>query len=240
MKGYIYKYFNHITNKVYIGQTVDLVSRKGAHKYKSEFVVNKFYNAVRKYGWDTFEFSIVTEIEAPNEELCTIALDYLETLYIKSYNSFLNGYNSTPGGHSARGMKRSEEYKNYCRNRTYSEETRNKMSIAAKNRIVSEKTREKYRKNAIDRNFSKYRELTVEKRNAAIKRALAKPIIQLDTDNKIINEFDSISDAKLFVKNNLAPHLSLRGIEKALIRHCKGETKKIIYYGFIWKYKTDV
>ena len=114
------------------------------------------------------------------------------------------------------------------------------MSIAAKNRIISDYTREKYRKNAIKREFSKYRELTTEKRNEAIRKSLAKSIIQLDTNNNIINEFQSLTEAVKFIKNNLAPDLTIRGIEKSLIRHCKGRTIKDSYYGFVWKYKTDV
>lgn len=240
MRGYIYRYFNPITNKSYIGQTTDLPNRKSSHKGKAVYTRNKFYNAVRKYGWETFEYSIVTEIDAPDEESCTKVLDFLEIMYIAAYDSYYNGYNSTPGGKAARGMKRSEEYKEYCRNRIYSSETRAKMSQSAKNRMVSNETREKCRANAIRRNFASYREQTTEKRNLAIKKALGKPILQIASDGEIINEFSTIREAVSFVHETMAPHLTKYGIENALIRHCKGKTKKEIYYGFVWKYKTNV
>lgn len=240
VKGYIYRYYNPITDKSYIGQTTDLVNRKSSHRGKSIYKRNKFYNAVRKYGWESFEFSIIAEIDAPSDTVCTLVLDYLEVLYVKAYNSFHNGYNSTPGGHSARGMKRSDEYKNYCKNRTYSEATRKKMSESAKSKIVSEATREKCKKNAINRNFQRYRELTTEKRNISIRKSLAKAVIQLDINNNIINEFETVTDTVKYIKEHLAPSLTLRGIEKGLIRHCKNKTKKAIYYGFVWKYKANV
>lgn len=240
MKGYIYRYYNSITGKSYIGQTTDLVGRKSSHKGKSEYIKNKFYNSVRKYGWGVFKFSILTEVECSTIDTLSTVLDFIEEVFIQAYNSFKNGYNSTPGGHAPRGMKRSEEYREYCRKRTYSDETRRKMSISASNRETSEETREKCRQNALKRNFSKYRELTTEKRNAAIKKAKAKQIVQLNPDKTIVQEFDSIKDAVNYIKTNIAPHLTNYGIENAIIRHCKGKTKKEIYYGFIWKYKTDV
>lgn len=81
-------------------------------------------------------------------------LDPLEIRYIQQYDSFSNGYNSTAGGHCYRGKTVTEEFREYCRNRTYSEETRKKMSIAASNRVVSDETREKLRQRAMERNFS--------------------------------------------------------------------------------------
>lgn len=64
MIGYIYKYENIINHKVYIGQTTDIINRKSSHRYKAQFVKSKFYNAVRKYGWDSFKFDIIAQVEA--------------------------------------------------------------------------------------------------------------------------------------------------------------------------------
>ena len=54
------------------------------------------------------------------------------------------------------------------------------MSISAKNRVISEETRLKFRDSAIKRNFSRYRELTTSSRNKAIKKTLGVPVLQLD------------------------------------------------------------
>lgn len=240
MKGYIYQYLNTANNKSYIGQTTDLVNRKSKHRGCSIYVKNKFYNAVRKYGWDTFNFNILVEIEADTIEDCSRQLDFLESFYILLYDSFNNGYNSTTGGHTPRGMKRSEEFKEYCRKRTYSKECREKMSRAASNRVVSEETREKHRQNAINRNFSSYRELYKEKLVEAIKKARSKVVLQLDNEGNIVKEHYSARAAAQYVIDTLSPGLSFAGAENAILRHCKGQIKKKDYCGFVWKYKTNV
>ena len=236
MTGYIYKLTNRINDKVYIGQTYNLQTRLNSHKSKALNTKNKFYNAVRKYGWENFELSILSTITANTKEELSTLLDKLEIEYIRQYNSYKSGYNSTLGGHSKRGYKLSEEFSEKCKSRTYSDDTRKKMSISAKNRIISEETRLKLRNSAIKRNFSKYRELTASSRNKAIKRALGVPVLQLDVNFNIINRFDSISDAIKYIKNSISPDLTLVGIRKGLSRHCTDETKKLLYKGFVWKY----
>lgn len=236
MTGYIYKFTNKINGKVYIGQTYNLQTRLNSHKSKALNTKNKFYNAVRKYGWENFELSILSTITVNTKEELSTLLDKLEIEYIKQYNSYKSGYNSTLGGHSKRGYNLSEEFSEKCKSRTYSDDTRKKMSISAKNRIISEETRLKLRNSAIKRNFSKYRELTTSSRNKAIKRALGVPVLQLDINFNIINRFDSISDAIKYIKNSISPNLTLVGIRKGLSRHCTDETKKLLYKGFIWKY----
>lgn len=242
MVGYIYIYTNVKNGKVYIGQTTDIVNRKSAHKYKASIdrSNNKFYNAVRKYGWDSFTFNILVTIQSENIKDLTIFLDAVETFYIWKYNSFKQGYNSTAGGHCYRGKEISEKFREYCKHRTYSEETRKKMSESARRKFVSEATKEKYRQNALKRNFAAYREITTEKRNAAIRKAKAKAVLQLDKQNNVVNEFSSIKEAVLYVKMNIAPNKTLYGIDNGIRRHCKGITKREFYYGFKWEFKTIV
>lgn len=226
-----------INHKVYIGQTTDLVNRRASHRYKSTFEKNKFYNAVRKYGWEAFDFSVIAQLEANTLDELTDMLDSLEIKYIEQYNSFKKGYNSTAGGHCYRGKEVSEEFREYCRNRTYSAETRKKMGIAAKNRKVSAETRKKCSENAKRRNFGSYRELTTEKRNAGIRKALAKPILQIDREGNIINEFSSMKEAAKYIVDNIAKNRKKSGIEHGIHRHCHNLTKSDFYYGFKWEFK---
>lgn len=239
MFGYIYKYENIINGKVYIGQTVDLSSRMSSHKNKATYIKNKFYNAVRKYGWANFNYSVIAKVESDSLESVTELLDKLEIEYIAQYDSYYHGYNSTLGGHSKRGYKLSKEFSDMCRNRFYSDETRKKMSIAAHNRKVSDSTREKCRQNALKRNFAQFRELTTDKRNAAIRKSKARPVEQLDSNGNLINVFETVRDAAYFVWKNLARNLKYDSIENAIINHCKGKSKNIVYYGFIWRYKIN-
>ena len=239
MVGYIYKYENLLNQKVYIGQTIDIINRQSSHKYKARFVKSKFYNAVRKYGWENFSFCIVATVEADLEHI-TELLDKLEIDYIKQYNSYSKGYNSTFGGHSNRGALRNEDFKEYCRNRTYSKETRKKMSEAAKRRVVSSNTRQKLRESALNRNFASYRDQTTEKRNLGIRKALAKAVCQYTENGQLIQEFETVRDAVKYLLQISPKKLSFRGAENGIIRHCKNISKNKLYYGFIWKYKSNV
>ena len=87
---------NTINNKVYIGQSINIDKRHKEHKHNHLNgnycnYNSKFYRALRKYGFDNFEISVLEECS--REELNT-----KEVEYIKQYDSYRNGYNSTVGG----------------------------------------------------------------------------------------------------------------------------------------------
>jgi group I intron endonuclease len=115
MKGVIYCYHCISTGKKYIGQTVYEERRKRQHRHDCKRGVdNKFYRAVRKYGWNKFIYGIIEEYDAE-------VLEEQEVYYIDCYDTYKNGYNSTIGGEGVRGFSPSEE-------------TKKKQSVAAKNR----------------------------------------------------------------------------------------------------------
>jgi len=94
----IYKATNIITQKSYIGQTVnDLWMRRGSHKYQSLTKNPKtyFHRSIRKYGWNMFTWEILCECDTQEE------LDEMEFHYIKQYKSLSkeNGYNIKDGGY---------------------------------------------------------------------------------------------------------------------------------------------
>lgn len=91
----VYKITNLITNKVYIGITEQtLESRWKQHLLKSKINVNRhLYNAMNKYGIDSFKIEIVEDDISSYSELLE-----KEKYYIKLYNSFIDGYNMTEGG----------------------------------------------------------------------------------------------------------------------------------------------
>lgn len=99
VKG-IYKFTNKINGKVYIGQSVNLKNRYLAHKnsYNNSNCSGYntlFYQALRKYGWENFDYEILIE----DDNLTVDELNELEKQYIKQYDSFRNnGYNLTIGG----------------------------------------------------------------------------------------------------------------------------------------------
>lgn len=88
MNNYIvYIHTNKYNNKKYIGITCrDPKIRWGlnGNGYSSQ---DKFFNAIKKYGWDNFEHDIIAK------NLNEYEAKELETYYIDLYNSISNGYN---------------------------------------------------------------------------------------------------------------------------------------------------
>lgn len=95
--GHIYKITNKENNKVYIGQTIKKVEKRfQQHKNnynKPYFSQLALYKAFNKYGIENFSFEEIEEVD--NEKL-----DEREKYWIKYYDSYQNGYNSTLGGRS--------------------------------------------------------------------------------------------------------------------------------------------
>ena len=90
--GIIYKISCLENDKVYIGQTVQQMSKRwGSHLKDSKKKSNiKLHRAITKYGSENFIVSIIEE--------CDIEiLDDREVFWIDFYNSIVDGYNTTVG-----------------------------------------------------------------------------------------------------------------------------------------------
>jgi group I intron endonuclease len=107
MKIYtIYKAININNGKVYIGFDSNWPNRKYRHKLNYEIRNTKFYSAIKKYGWDSFEWSILFQSKDKN-----YTLNEMENYFITEYDSINCGYNLIPGGSQRVNFKHSEETK---------------------------------------------------------------------------------------------------------------------------------
>ena len=143
----IYKATNKINNKCYIGQTRhDLEFRKKQHiSNAKKNVKTHFYNALRKYGADSFDWEVIFVTNDKD------TLNIMKTYYITKYDSIKNGYNMVDGGNNnvmdiesvklkhAKAMqsstvrnKISESMKKLRKEYGFSQETRKKISDALK------------------------------------------------------------------------------------------------------------
>lgn len=98
----IYKHTCTITNKSYIGFTKHSMEfRWNQHclgaAYSSPH--NHFHNALRLYGTECWTHEVIAENIPSREEACV-----LERHFIRLYDTFENGYNSTIGGEGACGV----------------------------------------------------------------------------------------------------------------------------------------
>jgi group I intron endonuclease len=141
MSGKVYKVLSP-NNKVYIGITnYSLDKRKKEHirsslKESSRVYNTKFSKAIRKYGdelkWEIIEDNII----------CNELLKEKERFYVSFYNSYIDGYNSTPGGDGTGKIlskETREKLSEINRGKSLSSETKQKISDNLKGKMSGEK-----------------------------------------------------------------------------------------------------
>jgi group I intron endonuclease len=107
--GFIYKITNIITNKCYIGETMQKYANR---RFKAHMSAIRrgggcpaLRDAVKKHGEENFKFEVL--LTCPDEDRFR-----LEKEYIKQHNSLVpNGYNIREAGEDSSGFKHSEETK---------------------------------------------------------------------------------------------------------------------------------
>lgn len=93
----VYIHKNKINGKVYIGKSdINPKVRWGnGRNYKH---CTKFYNAIMKYGWDSFTHEILLD------DLTSSQASEFEKIYISLYDSINKGYNISAGGNGGNGI----------------------------------------------------------------------------------------------------------------------------------------
>jgi len=260
--AYIYRILNKLTKKCYIGETKskDVIWRWNQHKQKIE--INKgcpaLRDAVKKYGIDNFEFSVL--IICFDDE----RFKY-ETEYIKKYNSVVpNGYNITNGGEGGgfQGKTHTEEVKNIIKNKLkqkYIDNPELKEQMSERNKIVmnNPEVREKIKNGIL--NSEKWKKVIEDMRNGNHKNSkhtqesknkTSESLKKYNANNLKIFENTNIQrDNKLGTKikqydmdnNLLNEYTSISDASRktsvpksSLLVHLKDNTKT--GGGFIWKY----
>lgn len=113
IEGIIYKAVSKTTGKVYIGQTTQGLQRRISQHIRAAKNNRKghFMNALRLYGKEDFEWSIICSIYDSTKELISDRLNVLERYFVSEYDSFNNGYNATIGGDGTTGHSLTPENK---------------------------------------------------------------------------------------------------------------------------------
>ena len=120
----VYKITNTINNKVYVGiSSKDSKTRFSWHlRDCKKGVKKKLYTAMRELGLENFQIEVLEECHDKEE------IKLKEEYYIQIYNCYENGYNASP---KSGGVKQ------------HSLATRQKMSIKAQGRKLSDEGRKK-------------------------------------------------------------------------------------------------
>ena len=185
MKG-IYKIISP-SNKVYIGQSIDIERRFRHYKRLSCKVQVKIYNSFLKYGVNAHIFEVL--------ELCdTEDLNNRERHYQDLYDSVVNGLNLLyvksehfNGGHSEESKKKISDSK---KGKTFTDEHKYKIGLSNSRRVMSAETKEKHRLAGLGRKASpetkekqrqsklggKRSEETKRKMSESAKKVIKKPV----------------------------------------------------------------
>lgn len=215
------------SNKIYIGQSIDIYRR--FNKYKKLNCKNqlRLYNSFLKHGCDNHKFEILQTCKEDE-------LNELEIYYIDSYQSYNNkfGMNLREGGGSkGRHSEESKRKMSISRTgKTLSKESRNKISESHKGLIMSDETKKKIgiaNKGRILTGESRMK-MSVAKKGKRISKETefrGKPLIQYDKYNLFIAEYSSLIEAEK-ITNVFRSNIS---------QVCNNKRKTA--GGFIWKFK---
>ncbi len=109
----VYGRYNLIERKWYVGCTSKTLEQRAGKDGRLYYKCKKFYEAIQKYGWDSFISVVLAEYE--DEESAYEAEKY----FISAMDSIENGYNECEGGlgNTGKGLPRDRavvrQYDNY-------------------------------------------------------------------------------------------------------------------------------
>lgn len=218
----IYKIENLKNRKKYIGQSINIEKRWKHHintafNSKNKNYNNALYCAFRKYGVDSFKFTIIEICDKSN-------LNEREKYWIKYYNSYNDGYNMTEGGEQP-PIKQyliaqydlSGKLINIFKN---SVEAENKTKICQENIRKCCRDKKGTAGGYQWRNYNGINKISPTKINLQ----KSKPVIQYDKNKNKIREFISLREAERITG------ISYCSISKC----CKGKAKTA--GGYLWEF----
>jgi len=231
----IYAHVNKINNKLYIGQTQQSTEMRwqngnGYNPYDNN-KNNHFWNAIKKYGWDSFLHIVLIE-NLSAEQACVI-----EGELIKKHNSTnpSYGYNLRSGGliskHSQETIQKIKENhadisgeNNPFYGKRHSEETIKKIKETLNGRFVKEKS-PVYKRKHTDKEIESMKgdRPSVKGKN----NPRSREINQYDLEGNFIRSYWGCMEVK-----------ELLGYDNSgIAKCCKRKVKTS--HGYIWRYANE-
>ena len=195
INGIIYGVRCTANQKWYIGQTIRGIEKRRQEHLKAARNNNcrtyrcVFHNAIRKYGEDAFDWTVLeADIHTYDE------LNEAEKYWIKEKNARVKdgGYNMNAGGNGSPDHRKEFVRWNKGKTGCYTEEARRRMSEGRRGIPVSEEQRKKISATLTGRRLSEDRI-----RHAADSHK--KPILIFDNDGNFVGEFSSVSAAADYI-----------------------------------------
>lgn len=212
MKGKIYKIYNDVNDKLYIGKTLDTIeNRLREHKKDSKRVRKEkrpLYNAMNKYGTEHFYIELIEEVDL---EL----LSQRECYWIEFYNTYYNGYNATKGGDGRQLYDYDLIVEIYLQGLTM-KEISNQLGCDVK----------------VIRNALKLANVDTFQNMV---KSFGKSVAAYDKEHNLIASFDSESDAaRWLIDKGIAQTDSVKTVGSVVARAAKGQRKSA--YKMLWEF----
>jgi len=216
--GFIYK-ITSPSNKIYVGKTYNLRTRKAAHRHSVKKGSNIIlHNSIRKYGWDAHKFEVIEECadEVMNER----EMYWISELKTYCYENEM-GMNMTIGGDGQRSSWMHDEKRRVEQSNRY---------MGSGNPFFGKKHTDEYKK-AKSKQVSEYNKANgIKVSQIGIERgrlASIEPVVCYNTSGYFIKEYESIKEA---VDELGVNHSSVSCVCRLKRTHTKG---------FVFRYKTD-
>ena len=212
MKGKIYKIYNDINDKLYIGKTLSTIEERFRQhcndRKRRQYEKRPLYNAMNKYGEECFHIELIEECEI---EL----LSQRECYWIEYYNTYHDGYNATKGGDG----RQLYDYNLIVDLYQSGLLVKDIMNIIGCDRLVV--------KNALTlAGINGYSNMVAKS---------SKSIIAYHLNGSFIKKFDSLSDAaRWLIDENIAKTDEIKNVVTAIGRVAQGKRKTA--YKMLWKY----
>lgn len=225
----IYFIKNTVTEKYYIGETIDYPGRINHHFSDLRRHIHhshKLQNAFDTYGEEAFEWGVIEEVDDD------IRFDR-ESEIIAQYNSYNNGYNETSGGDCPGYEKLCKTV--YCYNLDGTPKNISFPSGREASRVLGihqssvQKICKGEKKSARDKNGEWYR-FSYENVECLpplkYRNGKSKYVEQYDAEGNFIQMFDSAADVNRYF-----------GIDPKGNKISQAASKGLMYKGYYWKYK---
>ena len=188
---YIYSARNRENNLYYIGKTKNYRKRLWQHMRCYEKEDCKFHDAIKKYGFDGFEWEILETCQDEHKA------DQLEKYYIKKFNAYRKGYNMNKGGvggHNSRPVVCLTLDGEYVKRYDSAADAESLDGYCNSDVLLSCKHSYRTCQNHIFMFEDEYKTKGARKYTKP-KSVCMKKIIQCDLKGNYIHEFESVNDA---------------------------------------------
>jgi len=225
--GFIYKATYRVSQKAYIGQTIQPIEKRMLQHQRPSSKCKAFIGAIKKYGWENFD---VEWYEIPDEDL-----NFYEEMLVALLGTLApGGYNLKEGG-GAHGkysveskQKMSEAHKgekHHMYGKNHTSETKQKMSEAKTGKSLTPETKQKISEAQSGKTFTKEHKQKLSEAKTGEKNPGSKKVYQYTSDGTYVDWFASSGEAAR----------SLGKENGSQIRACARDKLKTAA-GFKWSY----